>query len=148
MQVPMSIEYAIHGLVYLAGANPGKATLLSDIAGAIKIPESYLRKVFQLLSRNGIVISQRGVNGGYVLAMDPSEITLKDVMDAVEGTHPLYNCISRGRGCSITDNCPIRGAFESATKKMYEILEATTIKDLFIQLSQRKNRVGWLAEVN
>lgn len=145
MQLPMSIEYAIHGLVFLAGAREKGSTLLSDIARTIKIPESYLRKVFQLLSRNAIVISQRGAKGGYILAREPSKITLKDVMEAVDGSHPFYNCMSQGRKCSISDDCPIRGAFEAAQNKMYEILEATSIEDIFSELSQRQDGIEWFA---
>ncbi|MFW6181285.1 MAG: RrF2 family transcriptional regulator, partial [Spirochaetota bacterium] len=90
MRFSTGLEYAIHGLVYLATVPPGKAVLISEVASAIGVSETYLRKVFQQLSRSGILHSQRGVGGGFWLAREPGEITLKDVVDAIDGSLPVY----------------------------------------------------------
>ena len=142
VQFSLSIEYAIHGLVYLASGNSGAATLVGDIAKATSVPESYLRKVFQLLARAGLVSSHRGVKGGFSLARVPAEITLKDVVEAIDGSLPAYTCLKTARGCSLDEACPVSSAFAAARQKMAEVLDATTIGDLTRGISRRS--AGWL----
>ncbi len=144
MQLPTSIEYAIHGLIVLARSARGQGMLLNDIAESAQVPESYLRKVFQQLARYGIVMSQRGARGGYVLDRSPEDITLKEVVRALDGSRPLYNCISRERSCGITQNCPIKHAFEEARQKMYDALEKTSIGDLQHGITIYGRNPGWL----
>ncbi len=142
MQFSNSIEYAIHGLVYLTANRSDSAVLVGAIAKAIKVPESYLRKVFQLLARAGLVSSQRGVHGGFLLGRDPSRITLKDVVEAIDGSLPLYTCMKARRKCSSVDPCPVSEAFEQGRAKMAEVLDATTLEDLAAGISRRSG--SWL----
>jgi Rrf2 family protein len=144
MQFSMSIDYAVHGLVYLAFVSPGKTTLLSEIAKAIKVTESYLRKVFQLLAKRRIVLSQRGAKGGYLLARKPDQITLKDIIDAIDGSPPIYSCLKIQRKCNVTQNCVLKETFEKATARMLAILEETSLKDLAADLSNHAGELGWL----
>jgi len=142
MQFSTSIEYAIHGLVYLAVNGSETATLVGDVARAIKVPDSYLRKVFQLLVRGGLVSSQRGARGGFVLAREPARITLKDVVEAIDGSLPLYTCMKAKRKCSGVAACPVSSAFEEARKKMADVLDATTLASLSRGIARRSAR--WL----
>jgi len=64
MQFSVSIEYAIHGLIYLARAGDEKTVLLADIASSIKVPKEYMRKIFQMLTRSGLITGRRGAGGG------------------------------------------------------------------------------------
>lgn len=144
MKFSTSIEYAIHGLVYLSRAPTGKSVLIRDIAKAISAPEAYLRKVFQQLSRRGILISQRGARGGFQLTRDPEHINLKDVVEAIDGSLPMYSCLKVVRGCRLTLPCPVQEAFAKARLKMAEVLEATSIQDLLDDISQRQPVVAWL----
>jgi Rrf2 family protein len=142
VQFSTSIEYAIHGLVYLAAKGSQTSTLVSEVAESIKVPESYLRKVFQLLSRSGLVSSQRGAHGGFTLARGPERITLKDVVEAIDGSLPLYSCLKVKRKCPSEERCPVSDAFEEARRRMAEVLDATTVSDLAQGISQRSP--SWL----
>jgi Rrf2 family iron-sulfur cluster assembly transcriptional regulator len=142
VQFSLSIEYAIHGLVFLAAAESGSATLVGDIAKATSVPDSYLRKVFQYLARAGLVASHRGVKGGFSLARAPADITLKDVVEAIDGTLPAYACARTTRGCSLDESCPVSSAFAAAREKMAEVLDATSIQDLARGISKRS--ASWL----
>ncbi len=153
MQFSNSIEYAIHGLVYLTANRSDSAVLVGAIAKAIKVPESYLRKVFQLLARASLVSSQRGVHGGFLLARDPARITLKDIVEAIDGSLPLYTCMKARRKCS-SEPCPVSEAFEQGRAKMAEVLDATTLEDLAAGISRRSaswlkvtgRRTGWAVD--
>ena len=142
MRFSASIEYAIHGMVYLAVMKPAGAVLVRDIAKAIRVPESYLRKVFQLLVRAGLVASHRGAKGGFSLARDPGELTLRHVVEAIDGALPFYSCQKTTRGCSVIPICPVSEAFDAARQKMAEVLEATSIKVLAQGIAQRS--ASWL----
>ena len=145
MKFSSSIEYAIHGLVFLTGVPAGRAVQLPDVAGAINVPESYLRKVFQQLTRGGVLGSQRGAHGGFFLLRGPDSITLKDIVEVIDGSLPAYGCIRERRQCGITLNCPVKNVFEEARAKMAEVLDATTIKDLRDELESNRHEVDWLS---
>jgi Rrf2 family protein len=144
VHLPISIEYAIHGLIFLANNAPEEITLLNDIAKAVRVPESYLRKVFQILAKRGIVISHRGVRGGYYLAENPADISVKNIIEAFEGSQPLYSCVTKGRQCSIGEKCPVKTVFETAVEKMNEILENKSIQDLSDEILQHREKFLWL----
>ncbi len=141
MQFGTSIEYAIHGLIFIAGGTT-TTVLVGDIAKGIKVPESYLRKVLQLLARAGLVASHRGVKGGFSLARDAHAITLRDVVEAVDGSLPTWCCVKEKKRCSETP-CPVSAAFETAREKMAESLAQTSIADLIPRIARRAD--GWLA---
>jgi Rrf2 family transcriptional regulator, iron-sulfur cluster assembly transcription factor len=142
MQFSLSVEYAIHGMVFLATSARDGAVLVGDVARATAVPESYLRKVFQLLAKARLVASQRGARGGFTLARPASEITLADVVEAIDGSLPFYACARATRGCSLGEECPVSAAFGEARKKMAEVLGATTIAGLSKKITRR--RAAWL----
>jgi Rrf2 family protein len=140
----MSIEYAIHGLVYLARAPEDRAVLLGDIAATIKVPKEYMRKIFQQLTRKHLVVARRGAKGGYRLARPPAELTLKDVVEAVEGDLPIYSCLRLHRHCELALSCPIKKTFDEAREKMAEVLRATSIRDLAREIAENRREHSWL----
>ena len=144
MKFSTSIEYAIHGLIYLAKAPAGRPVLTSEIGRATSVPEAYLHKVFQQLGRSGLVTSQRGARGGFRLSRDSNQITLKDVVESIDGSLPIYTCLRELRGCSLGLPCPVQSAFEEARQRMAEVLEATSISDLLVDIGRQEPVVQWL----
>jgi len=144
MQFGTSIEYAVHGLIYMAGPVPAAQApfLVADIAKATRVPESYLRKVMQQLARAGLVASHRGVKGGFSLALEPGRITLRSVVEAIDGSLPTWCCVKDKKRCGGTP-CPVSSAFEEARQKMAESLERTSIADLASRIGKRSD--GWLS---
>ena len=92
LQVSQSIDMAIHGLWALARLEEQQFVLLNELARIQNLSESYLAKVFQQLSRAGLVRAVRGKRGGYTLARPPATITVGDVVRALETDAPLYQC--------------------------------------------------------
>lgn len=144
MRFSTSIEYAIHGLIYLANSPKGTSVMITNVARATKVPEAYLRKVFQQLTRGGILLSKRGMNGGFYLDRDPREITLKDIVEAIDGSLPIYSCLRTTRRCGLATPCPVHEAFEQARLRMAEVLEATSVKDLLEDISRKTSTASWL----
>jgi Rrf2 family protein len=129
MKFSKSTELAIHGLWLLANKRPG-LLLIAEMAEAQKVSESYLAKIFQKLARKGLVYSTRGKRGGFTLAREPNEISVADIVRAVEAEEPLYDCMDVGRGCRSRAACLLREVFERAEQQMYATLEKTSLADL------------------
>lgn len=92
MQFSVGVEYALHCLLYMIDIPSGKAVGIKDLAAFQGVSETYLSKVYTKLRKAGIVRSIPGVNGGYELSRSAQEITFWDVVEAVEGTSPLFQC--------------------------------------------------------
>jgi Rrf2 family iron-sulfur cluster assembly transcriptional regulator len=144
MQFSLSIEYAIHGLIYLARAGGGNTVLLTDIAAAVKVPREYMRKVFQILTRSRLVAGRRGAGGGYRLARSAEEITLRDIVEAMEGSLPVYGCLHVRRHCEIALSCPVQRRFEAARRKMAEVLQGATLDSLAREVAENRREHSWL----
>lgn len=92
MQFSVGVEYALHCLLYMVDIPSGKAVGIKDLASYQGISVTYLSKIYTKLSKAGIVKSIPGVNGGYELARVPESISFLDVVEAVGGINPLFQC--------------------------------------------------------
>lgn len=89
--ISQTTEYALRAVVWLA-ANPEKPLTAQQIAEATRVPAGYLAKVLQGLSRAGLLHSQRGLGGGFTLARTPGELTMWEVVQAVDPLKRIHEC--------------------------------------------------------
>ena len=89
--ISQTAEYALRAVVFLADRE-GVPCTVSQIAETTKVPAGYLAKVMQMLSRARLVNSQRGINGGFSLAVDPSRLSLLEVINAVDPIRRFPEC--------------------------------------------------------
>jgi len=130
MQFTRAEEYGILGVIYLAGQDKGRIVPLSEIADARDVPEKFLAKIFQNLTKTGIVKSHRGVKGGFSLAKDPESITVKLLVEAIQGPYHLIKCLHDKDCCDKYEYCPIRSVLEKAEDRLLEVFESYTIASL------------------
>jgi Rrf2 family protein len=133
-----SVEYGIHCLLWLVG--PGSAASSRDLADLQGVSPSFLAKIFPKLEKAGIVTASEGIKGGYRLARPAEEITVLDVVDAVEGEKPLFECQEvRGRCAVFNGNppnwatcgtCAVHAVMLRAEQSMRKELAATSLADL------------------
>jgi Rrf2 family iron-sulfur cluster assembly transcriptional regulator len=135
-------EYGLRGLLFLAKQPTDRLFLVSEVSRAQKIPETYLAKIFQRLSKTGLLKSTRGLNGGFNLGKPAKDITMKQVIEALEGPIALNRCLIRQGECEEEKKCPLHEVFEEAQEKFLEVLNRTTIEDLAKQdiRNERKGR--------
>jgi Rrf2 family protein len=93
MKFSIGVEYAIHCLLYMVSSEEGTSVGIRDLASFQGISETYLSKVYAKLSKSGIIKSIPGAKGGYALARKAEEITFWDVVEAVEGSEPFFQCV-------------------------------------------------------
>jgi Rrf2 family protein len=105
---------------------------IRTISKAAGIPPAYIAKIFQGLVRVGVVTSQRGPKGGYVLKKDPASITLLDVVNATDDVKnsPLSNCIMGLDRCEDENACMLHDIWIQSARRMKAKLQRSTVKDL------------------
>ncbi len=130
MQFTRAEEYGVHGILYLAEQERNRVTPLSEIAEVQNIPEKFLAKIFQSLTKAGIVRSHRGVRGGFTLAKDPAELTLKEILEAIQGPYHLMKCITDRSTCPKEGFCALRELMILAENKLVSVFETYTLADL------------------
>jgi Rrf2 family protein len=96
--------------------------MLSAIAEAQDVPPRFLAKIFQALAKAGVVKSHRGAKGGFSLGRPASEITIKDVIEAIEGPIHLNVCLIAEGECDRDQFCPVHSVWEDAQSKMMDVL--------------------------
>ncbi|HLC27008.1 MAG TPA: Rrf2 family transcriptional regulator [bacterium] len=130
MQLTRGGEYGILGVFYLAKQPPGKVVLLSEIANSQDIPQSFLAKIFQQLSRVNIIRSVRGAKGGFTLARSPETITVREILEVIEGPMRLSDCLVGPDLCARRPHCPLQLVWLEIHRQVTDILEKTTIAGL------------------
>ena len=130
MELTRKGDYAIRGIVYLASQPPNKISLLSEIAAAVDVPQTFLAKIFQQFSKTGIVKSFQGTGGGFLLAGPPEEITLLQVVEAVEGPILPNRCVLKAGECERDVSCTVHPVWHQVQQKVRGILANITLKDL------------------
>lgn len=130
MELTRKGEYAIRGIIYLARQQPGKISLISEIAEAVDAPQTFLAKIFQNFAKQGIVNSYRGTGGGFTLGRPSSRITLREVVEAVEGPIVPNRCLTGSGRCGRDDTCLVHPVWRRVQSQITEILEGVTIENL------------------
>ena len=121
-------DYGLIALKHLA-MHADASISAREIAAQYQIPAELLAKVLQRLARKGLLVSQQGINGGYVLARDPSKISIVDVMEAIDGPIGMTPC-ERGSSCEQMDRCSVRDPLMKLKVKVVRILGDTSIDEL------------------
>ena len=142
MKLTRGGEYGIRGVLYLAQQNDGKVSMLSAIAEAQDVPPRFLAKIFQALAKAGVVKSHRGAKGGFSLARPASDITMKDVIEAIEGPIFLNVCLIAEGDCSREKLCSAHAIWEEAQAKMMDVLSRANFADLAKEERRLQIEVG------
>ncbi|MEN6463340.1 MAG: Rrf2 family transcriptional regulator [Syntrophomonas sp.] len=100
MNINQATDYGFRAVLYLAQQRKGEVIEAQTIAYNEVVPMRYLLKIMPSLIKAGIVRSQRGIGGGYALARDPQDITMLDVIEAIEGPIHLNRCLIDEEYCS------------------------------------------------
>jgi len=128
MNINQATDYAFRAVLYLAEQPKGEVVEAQTIAQSQSIPIRFLLKIMPSLIKAGIIRSQRGVGGGYMLARDPGEITLLDVIEAVEGPFYLNNCLLTEDFCSKNGppDCKVHQALKDIQERLIQDFKSYT----------------------
>ncbi len=130
MRLTRATDYGTRGVIYLAKQPPHTVALVGDIARQEDVPESYLAKIFQDLAKDGILRSHRGAKGGFSLARPAHEITLREIIEALEGPIALGRCLAPFETCDRQDTCALHLVLSQAQAQLLDTLGHVTIQDM------------------
>lgn len=102
-----------------------------QIAHATGVPLPTVAKVLNVLTREGLVESHRGATGGYALSRPATEISVADIIQALEGPIALAACVDSAAGCCEVESvCPMRGSWDKVNDAIRQALESVTLQDM------------------
>lgn len=130
MRLTKGTDYGVRSVIYMAKQPPRTVSLVADIARHEGIPESYLAKILQDLTKEGILRSHRGAKGGFSLARPPEEITLREVIEAIEGTIALARCLNPWETCERQATCAVYPLLLQAQENLLALLGSRTLADI------------------
>lgn len=130
MELTKAGDYGIFGVIYLAKQPQGKIVSLSEVSKAENIPEKFLAKIFQSLTRSGLLRSHRGAGGGFSLARPANKITVKELLESIQGPIYFTKCLSNLYDCDRKDICKLRNLWKKAQDYSIKILTQKTLADL------------------
>ena len=133
MQITRQADYAVRAVLYLARINGNQRAATSQVAQEQHIPPSFLAKIISQLSIAGLLHTSRGARGGVTLARAPKDITLLEVIEAIDGPIMLNECVGDSSTCTFDEDCPLRPVWCEAQNELVTRLKSTNFEQLLEQ---------------
>jgi len=131
--VSQKCQYALRAILELALRYPAESvTTVAEIADKQKIPIRFLEQILARLRAGGYVESRRGNQGGYVMTVSPSSISVGEIIRFIEGPDESVDCLKKAPGnhCPFGNDCVFRDLWERAQSSIVEIFDSTSFQDL------------------
>jgi Rrf2 family protein len=129
--ISKSGEYGLRALLYMAANYPNEGFVnIREMSEALDISFHFLTKILQVLTQKGILQSYRGPNGGVGFLKKPDEVSLADLVRALEGDDFFNKCLLGLPGCGERQPCPMHAYWTTIRNNLEEEFEATTLADL------------------
>lgn len=128
MRLSKKIDY---GLILLRDLSRGQeAHSAREIAAKYRLPASMAANILKALAAAGILDSQRGAQGGYVLSRHPSRVSFAEIVEALEGPFTLVECISDDACCELTQVCPTHDPMQAVHRKFKEFMGRLSLEEI------------------
>ncbi|MGB9857830.1 MAG: RrF2 family transcriptional regulator [Dictyoglomaceae bacterium] len=139
LRVSAKLDCSLRALIFLGKAYGREILSLNKISQKENISKDFLAQIMLDLKRKNIVESYKGISGGYVLKRHPSQITLKEIFEAVEGPINIIECIHISEGiCKLQEVCSHKKAWEYLEKKISNLLDSLTLEDLILGIERKE----------
>ncbi len=131
-------EYGIRAMLYLATKTGSGPVLVRDVAKELRMPFPFLAKITQSLARQGLVSSHKGPGGGITLARPPEEVTMLEVVEAIDGLNMTQACVLGIPQCSDEVPCPLHGQWGDIRKRLVDMLSKQNLAEVASDLKNRE----------
>ncbi|MBI4337711.1 MAG: Rrf2 family transcriptional regulator [Chloroflexi bacterium] len=136
MQLSRKADYGIRVMLEVAASAVGSTPVARQVARRQIVPNPFLRKIVSQLSAAGLLETRRGRRGGLKLARPPESITLRQVVEALEGPIVLNWCLARPGLCSLDETCPAYVVWGRAQEALMSVLDSATLAQLMVDKQQ------------
>jgi Rrf2 family protein len=133
-------EYAIRGLAELAIRGDDQRIMLDELVAGTNLPRDFMAKVFQRLVHGGLLRSAKGRGGGFSLARPAHEITMMQIVEAIDGPQTMDRCVVGLEKCNDQMPCPQHDLYKPIRERLKDYLNTTTLADL---ASSLKAKLAW-----
>lgn len=133
MQITRQADYALRAMLYLAQLEPNQRAATSQIAEEQHIPPSFLAKIISQLSIAGLIHTSRGARGGVSLAHQPEDISILEVVEAIDGPISLNECTENPSACPFGEDCPLRPLWCDTQSELVQRLKKTSFAEFIAQ---------------
>lgn len=123
-------DYGILLLVHVAGGPAGTVHAAPDLASATGVPVPMVSKILKALARGGLLASHRGPHGGYNLARNPRDISLVDIVEALEGPIAMTACTGHDPECGLEGTCRIQPHWQHLNRAVVEALSRVNLAEM------------------
>lgn len=130
LKLTKKADYALMAMKHLAEHSVGTSRSAKDVADAFGIPPEALAKILQRLAKAGLLQSQHGINGGYMLARPASTISAFEVIQAIDGPLFITSCVTTRGECDQTDRCNIREPLRKVNESIEGVLKRIKISHM------------------
>ena len=130
LKLTKKADYGLIAMRHLAQHSESGACSAKQLADDYGLPQEALAKILQGLAKAGLLVSQHGMNGGYVLARDPRTISAFEVIQAIEGPLFMTSCSTTARDCDQSSRCTVRQPLRKVSRSIEDVLSQLTIWDL------------------
>ena len=142
LRITKQTDYGIVLLTRMAG-EPGRQLNAPELAAEVQLPLPTVSKILKLLARDGLLVSHRGVKGGYTLALPPQLITVAAIIGSLEGPIAMTECIDDGPDeCGQSGHCAIQANWQVINRAIRAALEGITLRDMVEPLPQQLVQLG------
>ena len=130
-----SSKYAIKAVLFLAlNSNDNEKVMVKDISGPINVPQAYIAKLLQELSRKNIISSSRGPKGGFYLSEDNRKQSIMSIVDVIEVEKNFNSCMLSLKKCDNEKPCPLHNIVYPYRSRLLNRLNEKTIENLSIEI--------------
>ncbi len=135
VQLNQATDYAFRALLHLAALPPGSIVSTQELAAREAIPPRFLQKITRPLSKAGLIRSHRGAEGGFALARPAAEISLLDIITAMEGRLVIHRCLEERDACNkhCTEECPVHATLASLQDQLVDGLRKANLTALLAE---------------
>ncbi len=137
MKLSTKCRYGMRAVIQIAQMHESGSCKRKDIAKSEGISDSYLENILIILKTNGIIKTTRGAKGGYLLAKKPADIILLEIVEALEGSLDLVDCVSAPDCCEKHTNCTTRLLWKEMSQAWQSVLSTKTLQDLLDSENQK-----------
>lgn len=127
-------RYALRLMSYIASSEAVFHTS-AELSAALGIPKQYLRRLLTRLSKEKLLVSDKGRTGGFSLARSKNEILLAEIIHAIDSTPPLQSCILGFEQCRLAEKCPLHDQWVEVRQKVSRIFQSVSLADMDINIT-------------